>query len=71
MKNEIIAEMPQDRAPRAAYRMSDIMVREGSLYVPDVGLYAAPALMHYLSKEAEAKFDESGTLIPWDVRDAA
>ena len=42
------------------------MVAEMKKYVPDVKVKAEPALMRFWTKEAEAKYDASGRLIPWD-----
>lgn len=66
LHDEVITEMPRDRAHAAANRQAAIMVSEGSKYVPLVGLYAQPALMKYICKDAEAKYDSDGQLIPWD-----
>lgn len=66
LHDEVITEMPRDRAHAAANRQAAIMVSEGSKYVPKVGLYAQPALMKFICKDAEAKYDSDGQLIPWD-----
>lgn len=66
LHDEVITEMPRDRSHAAANRQAAIMVTEGSLYVPHVGLYAAPALMNFICKDAEAKYDAQGQLVPWD-----
>lgn len=66
LHDEVITEMPRDRAHAAANRQAAIMVSEGSKYVPKVGLYAQPALMKYICKDAEAKYNSDGQLIPWD-----
>lgn len=62
--DEVIAEVPVERAHEAAYRLRDIMIEVGNRYVPDVPLKASPALMRFWSKTADTKHDESGRLIP-------
>lgn len=65
--DEIFGEVPQSRAHEAAHRLADLMISEGGRYTPDVRLDAKPALSIYWLKEAEARYDEGGRLIPWDL----
>ncbi len=62
--DEIIAEIPEDRAHDAAYRMAEVMVDEMQLVVPDVKINAEPALMRRLYKGAEPVFEDE-KLVPW------
>lgn len=65
--DEIIAEVPEDRAHEAATRIGEIMVDAMSEMVPDVckNLEAEPALMRRWYKGAEPVRDDAGRLIPW------
>lgn len=62
--DEIFTEMIEEQAHAAAHRKTEIMLREGRRFVPDVTLAAAPALMYHWSKDAEAVY-ENGILVPW------
>lgn len=64
--DETFLEIPEERGHEAAHRQAEIMVAEMKRYVPDVKVKAEPALMRFWTKEAEAKYDASGRLIPWD-----
>jgi DNA polymerase-1 len=72
--DEIITEMPEDRAEEAAWRQSQILVERGKLWTPDVKLKADPALARRWFKGAEpvwrtpdgAHNDNGiGKLVPW------
>lgn len=66
--DEILSEIPEMIAPWAAPRMAKVMVDSMRVYVPDVTVAAAPALMRRWTKEADAAFDARGRLIPWEDR---
>lgn len=61
--DEVVAEVPIETSHEASYRMRDIMVERGSLYVPDVKPKAEPALMRWWSKTADTKLVD-GRLVP-------
>lgn len=64
--DELVAELPEDRAHEAATRLSEVMVESMRLYTPDVVVEAPPALMRRWYKGAEPRFNEAGRLIPWE-----
>lgn len=64
MHDEIIAEVPEDRAHEAAHRLAQVMREELAKVCPDVLIRAEPALMRRWYKEAAPVF-EHGRLIPW------
>lgn len=66
--DEILAEVPIDRAHGAAMRIGELMVEAGRTWCPDVKSKAEPALMRRWYKGAEAVFDERGMLQPWEPR---
>lgn len=66
--DEILAEMPEERAWEAGPRMAELMVEAMREFTPDVKVKVEPALMRYWYKEAEPAFDEKGRLIPWEPR---
>jgi DNA polymerase-1 len=68
--DEIIAEMPEERAHEAGPRMADLMVSAMREYVPDVCIRAEPALMRHWVKSAEPTY-RNGLLIPWEDREPA
>lgn len=63
--DEIVAELPKEKASKAAARQSEIMIDSMKEFVPDVKISAEPALMERLYKEAATKYNEKGELIPW------
>lgn len=63
--DELIVEVPEDRAHEAAMRIGEIMVGAMREFVPDVVVTAEPALMRRWYKGASPKF-ENGRLIPWE-----
>lgn len=67
--DEIIAELPKEKAHECAFAMRDIMVSEFQKWVPDVKVSAEPALMKHWFKSAEAVFDTNGRLRPWTPAD--
>ena len=64
--DEIIAEVPEDRAAAASNRLSEIMCEEMALLIPDVKITASPTLMRYWTKDAVETYDANGTLVPWE-----
>jgi DNA polymerase-1 len=65
--DELIVEIPEDRAHDAAHRISEVMVGAMKEYVPDVVITAPPALMRRWFKGAEAVYD-NGRLVPWEPK---
>lgn len=64
--DEIIAEVPEALGHESAFRLRDVMIREGSRYTPDFPMKADPCLMKHWHKDgAEAYVD--GRLAAWDV----
>lgn len=69
--DEIFLEVPEDRAPAAAKRLSEIMVESMKVFIPDVQIEAEPTITRRWYKSAEPVFDENGVLIPWEPKEAA
>ena len=66
--DEIIAEVPEDRAAAASSRLAQIMCEEMAQLIPDVKITASPTLMRYWTKDAVETYDNNGTLIPWEKK---
>ncbi len=66
--DEIIVEMPEQRAHEAAQRQTVLMLQEMQKATPRVTVRAEPALMRYWYKDAQAVHDENGRLIPWEPK---
>lgn len=64
--DETLIEIPEERAHEAAMRQAELMVEKMREVVPDVKVKAEPALMRRWYKGAEATFDSSGRLVPWE-----
>lgn len=64
--DEIVAEVPLDRAHLAGPRMADVMVAAAREWIPDVTVVAEPALMRVWDKSAEPAYDASGKLVVWE-----
>lgn len=64
--DEIIIESPDERAPEAAVRLSELMCEAMNGVAPDVPSAATPALCKRWLKGAEPVYDESGRLMPWE-----
>jgi hypothetical protein len=64
--DEIIAEVPKDRAAAASARLAQIMCAKMAEIIPDVKITASPTLMRYWTKDAVETYDANGTLIPWE-----
>lgn len=69
--DEVIAEVPEDRAHDAAYAMARIMLDATKPYFPDVPMSATPALMRRIYKGAKSVHDKQGRLIPWEPKSKA
>jgi DNA polymerase-1 len=65
--DEIIAEVPIDRAHAAAHRLRDVMVSSAREWIPDVPVTASPALMTNWHKSAEPVYVD-GKLVPWQPK---
>jgi DNA polymerase-1 len=65
--DEILAEVNEDRAHEQAFEMAQVMVDAGNTLLPDVPVKCMPALSKYWCKDAEAVFDKSGRLQPYDL----
>lgn len=65
--DELVAEMPLDRAPEAADRMAQIMRDTAIEWMPDLGpsIEAEPAISMVLSKSMKTVRDASGRLQLW------
>lgn len=63
--DEIIAEVPEDRAHEAAHRIAEVMVATMNEYTPDVPARAEPSLMRRWYKGAEPVYVD-GRLVPWE-----
>jgi hypothetical protein len=68
--DELIAEMPETRAPEAADRLGATMVAALQEYCPDLApaVRAEPALMRRWYKGAEPRRDDAGRVIPWEPK---
>lgn len=62
--DEIVAEVPEDRAHEASMRLAQVMVEQMARVIPDVKIGASPALMWRWYKEATEVFVD-GRLVPW------
>lgn len=65
--DQIIAEVPVDKAHEAATELARIMVEVFNKWTPDVPIKAEPLLMTRWTKGADTKYDENGRLVPGDV----
>lgn len=63
--DELILEMPEEKAHEAALRQTELMVSAMKQYVPDVRVSAEPALMRRWYKDAK-KVVVDGRLVPWE-----
>ena len=63
--DEIIAEVPENRAHEAAHEISRIMIDSMRHYTPDVAVEAEPCLMRRWYKQASPVYKE-GRLVPWE-----
>jgi hypothetical protein len=65
--DEILAELNEHIAHEQAFEMAKVMCDEGNTLLPDVPVKCVPALSKYWCKDAEAVFDKSGRLQPYDL----
>lgn len=71
LHDEIIMEVPEERAHECAYAMRDIMVETMQSHTPDVPVTAEPALMRRWLKRAETVIDQdTGRLVPWEPKNS-
>jgi DNA polymerase-1 len=63
--DEILCEIPEDKAHEAAFEQSRVMLAGMRELVPDVTVKAEPALCRAWHKGMEPAYDKSGRLIPW------
>ncbi len=68
--DEILAEVPIERAHEAATRLAEVMVAGMQAWLPDVPVTAAPALMTRWTKGAEAAYSPEGRLVAWEPKTA-
>jgi len=68
--DEILSEMPEDRYEECVRRKDEIMKAEMSKYMPTVPMETSPAVMRRWYKDAEAVYDASGRLVPWEPKAA-
>lgn len=71
--DELIAEMPEGRAPEAADRMALVMREVLKRFVPDLAasVEAEPALSRTMTKKAATVRDANGRLMVWEEKAAA
>lgn len=71
--DELIAEMPEDRAPEAGDRLAFIMRETLKHFVPDLArsVEAEPALSRTMSKGAKTIRDDAGRLQVWELKQIA
>lgn len=63
--DEILVEVPVDKAAAAAERLSRVMNEGLQQWLPDVPVTSEAHLMLRWEKDAEPVFDSSGRLVPW------
>ena len=63
--DEIVAEVPADKAHEASHRLAELMCAAAQPYAKTIPITASPALMERWYKGAEAVYDENKRLIPW------
>lgn len=68
--DELILEMPEERAHAAGRRQAEIMVTKMREVVPDVKVKAEPALMRRWYKNAKAVY-LNDRLVPWEPSEGA
>ncbi len=64
--DEIILEAPENRAHEAAMELQVLMVEAMERFTLHVPARASAAIMPRWYKEAEAVYDDSGRMIPWE-----
>jgi DNA polymerase I-like protein with 3'-5' exonuclease and polymerase domains len=66
--DECLAEAPEEAAPYAAERLSQLMVTGMKAYLPDVPVEAEPVLMRRWYKGAKQVRDARGQLVCWEPK---
>lgn len=66
MHDEILIESPEDKAPEAGDRLSEIMIEAMQVFIPDVPIVAEPMLMRTWNKKAETLRDDAGRLLVYE-----
>lgn len=68
--DELIAELPEERAPEAAERMAHLMREAAREWLPDLGpsIEAEPAISRILSKSMATVRDAAGRLQLWEAK---
>ena len=62
--DELLAEVPQEHAHEASYRLAQIMMDAGKIWTPDVPSEVEPALMDHWYKDAATVLVKD-RLVPW------
>lgn len=63
--DEIITEVPVDRAHEAGFRQAQVMVDSMRVFTPDIPIVAEPTLMAHWYKDAKLTLDSNGRMVPW------
>ncbi len=66
--DEIILEGPEKGSHEAALELAAVMVEESEKIMTHVPVRASAAIMRRWYKKAEAVFDDSGRMIPWEPK---
>lgn len=66
LHDEVISEVPEDRAPEAAEAMATIMRWAMQRHIPDIPIGASPVLMRRWYKGADTVRDTTGRLQVWE-----
>ena len=66
--DELIAEVPEHKAHKAAMRQSAVMTQVADAMAPDVPHEALPALMRRWYKGAEPVYNAQKELVPWEPK---
>lgn len=66
--DSIMTEAPEGRAHEAAMRQKELMDLAGRIVLPSVPVKADALVCRQWSKKAQRWKDETGRLIPWDLR---
>lgn len=65
--DELILEAPIDRVHEAGEALSEVMLRQAKVRLPDVNIEASSVAMMRWSKDAARVVDANGRLIPWEA----
>lgn len=66
--DEIIIEVPIEKADAAARRHSQVMIDAMREFTPDIPIVAEPTLMTHWYKDAKLVHDADGNIIPWEPK---